>query len=78
MIVFEIVGEIRQIETIASRRSVHIRGILEKNYGKGHWRKRKGIATVKFLDGSIVEAEIHWYEASGIGRKGFKIKRIIP
>jgi hypothetical protein len=75
---FEIVGEIRQIETIASGRGVQIRGYLEKNYGKGRWRKRKGVATVKFPDGSIYEAEIHWYEASGIGRKGFKIKRTIP
>jgi hypothetical protein len=75
--VFEIVGEIRQIETIASGRSVRIRGFLEKNYGVERWRKRKGFATVKFPDGSIVEAEVHWYEASGIGRKGFKVKRII-
>jgi hypothetical protein len=75
---FEIVGEIRQIETIASGRSVRIRGFLENNYGAGRWRKRKGVATVKFPDGSIYEAEIHWYEASGIGRRGFKIKRLIP
>ena len=54
--VFEIVGEIRQVETIASGRGVRIRGILKKNYGKGRWRKRKGIAIVKFPDGSIYEA----------------------
>ncbi len=75
--IFEIVGDIRQIETIATGRSVRIRGMLERNYSKGRWRKLKGIATVKFPDGSIYEAEIHWYEASGIGRKGFKIKRLL-
>jgi hypothetical protein len=74
---FEIVSEIRQIVTIASGRGVRIRGFLNKTYGEGRWRKRTGVATVKFADGSIYEAEIHWYEASGIGRKGFKIKRII-
>ena len=75
--VFEIIGEIRHIETIASERSVKIRRYLETTYGKGRWRKRKGIVTVKFLDGAVYGAEIHWYEASGIGRKLFKIKRII-
>lgn len=74
---FEIIGEIEQIETIASGRGIRIRYFLEQNYGKGRWRKRKGIATIKFPDGAIFEAEIHWYEASGIGRKQFKIKRII-
>ncbi len=74
---FEIIGEIEQVETIASGRGVHIRRYLEQTYGKGRWRKRKGVATIKFSDGAIFEAEIHWYEASGIGRKLFKIKRII-
>jgi hypothetical protein len=74
---FEIIGEIRQIETIATGRGVRIRRFLEKSYGKGRWRKRKGIASIKFPDGAIYEAEIHWYEASGIGMKQFKIKKII-
>ena len=74
---FEIIGEISQVETIASGRSVRIRRFLEQTYGKGRWRKRKGIATIQFSDGATFKAEIHWYEASGIGRKKFKIKRII-
>jgi hypothetical protein len=37
----------------------------------------KGIATVQLEDGAICEAEIHWFEAHGIGRKDFKIKRAI-
>lgn len=72
----EIIGEIEKIETIASGPGVRIRRYLEKTYGKGRWRKCKGIATIKFPDNKIFEAEIHWYEASGIGRKLYKIKRI--
>lgn len=74
---FKILGEIRDIEVIASGRGVYIRRYLERTYGKGRWRKMKGIATVELLDGTICEAEIHWYEAHGIGRKDFKIKRVI-
>lgn len=74
---FEIIGEIRDIETIATGRGVYIRRYLERTYGKGHWRKMKGIATVQLADGAICQAEIHWFEAHGIGRKDFKIKRLI-
>jgi hypothetical protein len=74
---FELVGDIRNIETIAAARGVYIRRLLERNYGKGRWRKMKGIAVVKFADGTIREAGIHWFEARGIGRRDFKIKRVI-
>jgi len=74
---FKILSEIRDIETIASGRGVYIRRYLERTYGRGRWRKMKGIATVELADGTICEAEIHWYEAQGIGRKDFKIKRLI-
>ncbi len=74
---FKILSEIRDIETIASGRGVYIRRYLERTYGQGRWRKMKGIATVELADGTICEAEIHWYEAHGIGRKDFKIKRVI-
>lgn len=56
---------------------VHIRRHLERLYDRGRWRKKKGIATVELADGTIGEAEIHWYEAHGIGRKDFKIKRVM-
>jgi hypothetical protein len=49
---------------------------LEKAHGKGYWRKRKGIARLRLEDGTLCTAEIHWYEAHGIGRKEAKIKRI--
>ena len=74
---FEIVGEIKDIETIATGRGVYIRRYLERTYGKGRWRKRKGRATVKIVDGTICEVEIHWFEAHGVGRKDFKIKKVI-
>ena len=77
MIGFEILSVIRDIETIAAGRGVYIRRYLERTYGKGRWRKMKGIATVQFANGTIHEAEIHWFEAHGIGRKDFKIKRVI-
>ncbi len=50
---------------------------LRKIYGAGKWRKRKGIAELRLSDGDLVKAEIHWYEASGIGKKEFKIKRYV-
>lgn len=74
---FEIIGEIENIETIATGRGVQLRRYLERTYGKGRWRKMKGVATVRLSDGMITEAEIHWFEAHGIGRKDFKIKRLI-
>ena len=77
MIQFEIRGEISEIETIAEGRGVYIRRYLERTYGKGRWRKMKGIGTVKLADATICEAEIHWFEAHGIGRKDFKIKKVI-
>ena len=72
---FEILTELRDIETIAAGRGVAIRRYLERAYGKGRWRKMKGFTTVRLADGTIHDAEIHWFEAHGIGRKDFKIKR---
>jgi hypothetical protein len=71
---FEIVGEIEQIETIATGRGVKIRASLNRTHGRGRWRKRKGIARVRLASGSIRRVELHWYEAHGIGRRDFKIK----
>jgi len=74
---FEIIGEITDIETIAVGSSIREVARLRKVYGAGRWRKLKGMATVCLSDGTVCEAEIHWYEAHGIGRKEFKIKRIL-
>ena len=74
---FEIVGEIKNLETFASGKGIRELRRLNRVYGKARWRKRKGIATVRFKDGSARLAELHWYEAAGIGKKEFKIKRFL-
>ena len=77
MTTFVVLSEIFAIETIAIGNGVHIKRYLERTYGKGRWRKMKGFATVQLVDGTICEAEIHWFEAHGIGRKDMKIKQVI-
>ncbi|MGK2860092.1 MAG: hypothetical protein ACSLFQ_23090 [Thermoanaerobaculia bacterium] len=74
---FEIIGELRVIETIASGRGIRVLERLNREHGKGNWRKLKGLATVRLADGTIAEAELHWFEAHGIGRKNLKIKRLL-
>ena len=74
---FEIVGEISQIETFAVGSAIREIARLRRAYGRGRWRKRKGIARVRLPDGSLHLAEVHWYEAAGIGRKELKIKHLL-
>jgi hypothetical protein len=74
---FKITSRIANIETIAIGTSIRERVRLRKVYGKGRWRKLKGVASIRFVDGTICKAEIHWYEAHGIGSHEFKIKRIL-
>lgn len=74
---FEVVGEIMEIETFAVGSAIRELPRLRRVYGSGRWRKRKGIASVCLADGSICKAEVHWYEAHGIGRKEVKIKRFL-
>lgn len=74
---FEVIGTISHIEPIAVNRSIRILALLQKRYGKGRWRKLKGVANVRLNDGTIRFAEIHWFEAHGIGRKKMRIKRYL-
>ena len=74
---FEIVGDISQIETIASGSTIRELPRLQKLYGEGRWRKLKGVALVRLRNGRIRKAELHWYEAHGIGKKEFKRKRYV-
>ena len=74
---FEVVGDVSKIETIATGHGIRRLTFLRKRYGGRNWRKRKGIATVRLAGGSIRPAEVHWYEAHGVGRKGMKIKRFL-
>ncbi len=74
---FEIVGEITVIETIAAGRGIRDLRRLRRSYGKGRWRKMKGIARIRLMTGRIRLAELHWYEAHGIGKKEIKRKRYL-
>ncbi len=74
---FEIVGEVTGVETIASGRGIKTVARLRKRYGGRRWRKLKGVATVHRASGRVRQAEVHWYEAHGVGRKGWKIKRFL-
>jgi len=74
---FEIISEIKTPETFAQGTGIREISRLRKLYGHGHWRKRKGVATVRLGDGAELNIELHWYEASGIGKREFKIKRYI-
>lgn len=73
----EIIGSISDIEPIAVANSINEIGRLKKMYGRGRWRKLKGIADVRLMDDTICRAELHWYEANGIGRREIKIKRLL-
>ena len=74
---FEIIGPITDIQPIALGRSVRESKRLRKFYGGSRWRKMKGTTSIRLPDGTIHMAELHWYEAHGIGKKGQKIKRIL-
>jgi hypothetical protein len=74
---FEVVGEIEQVETIAAGPSVNVRKFLRKTYGRGRWRKRKGIGIVRLANGNLRRVELHWYEAHGIGKRDLKIKKYL-
>ena len=74
---FELIGEIKEIETIAVGSSIHDVARLRKMYGRGRWRKLKGIAFVRLEDGSECGAELHWYEAHGIGKREMRVKELL-
>ncbi len=74
---FEIIGRIEKIETIAVGNRIREIARLRKAFGAGRWRKLKGVASVRFEDGTIHRVELHWYEAHGLGRKKLKIKEYL-
>ena len=73
----DIIGEIEEIETVAAGGRIRDIMRIRKQFGPGRWRKLKGVAKVRLQSGRICKAEIHWYEAHGIGRRKMKIKRIL-
>ncbi len=74
---FEIIGEIEEVETIAVGGKIRDIMRIQKQYGPGRWRKLKGLAKVRLDSGRMRRAELHWYEAHGVGRKKIKIKRFL-
>ena len=74
---FEIIGKITDVETIAVGTHIRILPVLRRRFGKGRWRKLKGVAQVRLRDGTIRLAEVHWFEAHGIGKKFMRIKRYL-
>jgi len=74
---FEIIDEIKDIETISVGEKIRDIMRLRKQYGNGRWRKLKGIAKVRLQNGKMCKAELHWYEAHGVGRRKMKIKRLL-
>jgi hypothetical protein len=73
----EVLGEITEIEIIATGNSIRDLERLQKKHGKGRWRKLKGLANVRLPDDTTCFAEIHWYEAHGVGKRDIKVKRIL-
>jgi len=74
---FEVIGEITGLETIAAGGTIRELARLRKMYGPGRWRKMKGVATIRLANGKVRRAELHWYEAHGVGRKELKRKRYL-
>ena len=74
---FEILGEITETKTIARGRGIRELARLRRIYGQGGWRKMKGIARIRLANGRVRLAELHWYEAHGIGKKELKRKRYV-
>ena len=76
MVKFKLAGRIRAEEKIAEGRGIRMLGWLRERYPAGrNWKKKKGFATIEYADGTLVEAELHWYEAQGVGRREMKIKQ---
>jgi len=74
---FELLSEIEDVEVIAAGGRIRDIMRVRKQFGQGRWRKLKGVATVRLATGRICRAEVHWYEAHGVGRKKMKLKRLL-
>jgi hypothetical protein len=74
---FEVLDQIREIEVIAIGSRIRILPFLQSEFGRGRWRKLKGVAHVRLSSGEVRLAELHWFEAHGIGKKFLRIKRYL-
>lgn len=75
--IFMLIGPLFGLETFAVGTAIRDQKRLRRHHGGRHWRKRKGFARIRLIDGSEHLAELHWYEANGVGRREMKVKRII-
>ena len=73
----ELLGSLAEIEIIAVNLSIRQHAELKARYGGQRWRKLKGVGWVRLANGKVRRAEVHWYEAHGVGKKKFKIKRFL-
>ena len=74
---FEVISEIEDVETLATGGRIREIMRLRRQFGAGRWRKMKGVATIRLENGSVRSAELHWYEAHGVGKRKLKIKRLL-
>lgn len=74
---FEVIGEIKSIQSIAPGSGIRILAVLRKRYGRARWRKLKGTAKVRLADGEMRSVDIHWFEGHGIGKRKLRIKRFL-
>jgi hypothetical protein len=72
---FDIVGPISSRATKATGNCIRELSRLQATYGEGRWRKCKGRARIQWHSDDMVEdAEVHWYEAHGVGAFEHKVK----
>lgn len=74
---FELIGDLREVEVIAVNLSIRELRRSRDRFGGRRWRKLKGVGLIRFPNGEVRQAELHWYEAHGIGRRKMKVKRIL-
>lgn len=74
---FELISKIEDVKAIAVGGQIHDLPRIRKKYGRGRWRKLKGIALIRLPDGTKCYAELHRYEAHGIGKKEMKVKDLL-
>ena len=74
---FRVLGSITHIKTVAIGAAIREIARLRRRYGRARWRKRKGVARIQLEDGTVRLAELHWYEATGVGRREVKLKRYL-
>jgi len=77
VLVFELISSVEGIETIAAGGGIRDAARLRRMYGKGRWRKLKGVGRVHLADGSEHQAELHWYEPHGVGKREMKVKQLL-